>query len=114
VSAAHNLTHPRRSAACTSSPLADQLMNVVPRRHRGRLQASLRSARAQSSAALFAKPERSGPPRSPDGTACCSLPRLLGSETDPTVCEARVTQTHYRCLDRRGAFYCLWQMEPVR
>jgi hypothetical protein len=45
-----------------------------------------------SSSGVASLAELTAPLRSPDGTACCSLPRLLGSETDLTVCEPRVTQ----------------------
>ena len=49
-------------------------------------------ARAPSSPTVFATPESTAPLRSPDGTACCSLPRLLGSETDLTVCQPRCSK----------------------
>jgi hypothetical protein len=45
-----------------------------------------------SLATLFATPESTAPLRSPEGTACCSLARVLGSETDLIVCKPRVTQ----------------------
>jgi hypothetical protein len=49
-------------------------------------------ARAPSSPTVFATPELTAPLRSPDGTACCSLPRLLGSVTDLAVCQPRCTK----------------------
>jgi len=50
------------------------------------------ASRADVVPTVFATPELTAPLRSPDGTACCSLPHLLGSETDLNVCQPRCSK----------------------